>query len=1558
MVCGQDSTPQRGICQTGLDPTCRCQPGFSGYDCSISPQVLKIYPEFGPVTGSFSVSMYCLLDPIIQNSSFYASIGGQRSVPIQSVSLLVNKSKQSVLTFTVPDNLDVQCVLSTTSHPSWSACGVSIELSISGRIITNNGVILYLVNYPEVSSVTPDALYYLGGTVLTVTGINFLDNALPQVMFGIFPATTTTYRNSMQLLVVSPPCHPTCMLGSGTSVGISFNSINFQTVVGLQARFFGDIQIESLAPDSGSILGGTPVILYGTNLTVGNSILCKFGFISVPGMLETELNAVKCIAPSAENEGLVSLSIALDGQSFSMPSNCSLQPTKCFLYVNPVVVAAITPSMGPIGGFTKLIISGFNFYNSTKNKPLCIFKSVPVQMQFISANQYSCFSPVTDEEILTAFAISANGIDVVNTSFSFQFYRNPQISAQTGATFLPIGAPLAGGTFVTISGSGFRRSGNGIRVSFISTLDGGQMVYSDRVSYVSENVLVILTPRTVQSSDTYVTVSLNGGQQYCNPSIESFTFYSQPVLSELIPNLGPRLGETSVIIVGSGFLDMGGSSKCLFGQQIVPAFYDASNAGQSPVLICVTPALLTVSWVQVEISLDGQSFTKASPTKFDYYGEYDIVSVAPNAGPVKGGTNVTIAGIGFIMSEYLTCFFGTGLASCETSNQYPCYISSAAIFLSTSTVTCASPPIPGAGDVTIEYPVGLALNGQFSQACPNSDPTYFCTQKATLMFSYYKSIYISRIVPNSGSVNGGTPITVTGSNFQADRFSVTACLFTLCKPNEVTLSGYTYKLLGTSCSGGTVQSTASAIISSTVMICRTPLGSSADSYIAIFDVSLNNGINAEGNYGPVCPDGCPVLFTYYSMPSLASAVPSLGPMSGGTSVTLAGMGFLGSQNTPARCLFGGLEATAGNESAYFLSMSSIVCFSPSQRSPGLVKIQISLNGMDTDFTPSSAGASFLYHLQPLLLDRPLPSAGPSNGQTLITLSGVGFVKGQPVCKFYLSNPVPGQKLCIMPAMCTSSAILQSSSLIVCKTPQVLMSILVSVTVALNGEDFTPLGLSNSFYFFLPPDVSALYPSTGPAESGGSVLVYGSNFPNTGSILCSNGITQSSGVFLSSSLVRCQAEPIQAQVASASLLRLGLIQILSLPPTWVPSPIQSYPLELSFDGQTYTGNKIQYLYYASPQVVSIQPSYASKTDGSLVSILTGYDFRNDLGGPWCRFANTEPVLAIFISGQNILCHVPKIGMGQRVIVDISINGQDYESHKSQLFIFYGQAPVLQSAVFNFQYASIEIRFDVNTDRGGLNGVFECGIILQNPTINISSRSLSNASNDWTKVMYGIGSFCTFLDNQTLVIQLGMQPSIELGQNISLVPNVLMRGNELTYYAAGSISITAGNVVVPQIISSFNSQIGLCDSIVIDAGASTGGAGRPLSFIWSVSNDPKQITDDTYTESQKAEYLSELYDLVRAFSTRNASVSPFQTCAYQQCLTCLKFNMYGACIQRSNSSWTNCDCSNLNVPFKQFPVGNFQFTLTVVNWLGASSKPVTFTVQKVKVLIISMTDFFYS
>uniref|UniRef100_A0A7S0QIJ2 IPT/TIG domain-containing protein n=1 Tax=Cryptomonas curvata TaxID=233186 RepID=A0A7S0QIJ2_9CRYP len=1000
---------------------------------------------------------------------------------------------------------------------------------------------------------------------------------------------------------------------------------------------------------------------------------------------------------------------------------------------------------------------------------------------------------------------------------------------------------------------------------------------------------------------------------------------------------------------------MRGASKCLFGQQIVPAFYDSSAAAQNPVFVCVSPARLTVAWVQIELSLDGQSFTKASRTKYNYYGEYDVLSAAPNGGPVDGGTIITVIGVGFIMSEYLTCFFGTGQSSCDASLRYPCYTASAAVFVSTSLLTCFSPAMPTGGDISFRYPISVGLNGQFSQSCPNQNPTFFCTPKDSLFFSYYRNVFVSRVLPNSGRVDGGTPITVTGSNFRTDRFVTTVCLFTLCNPNEVYLSGSAYKVRGQSCSGKTVQSAASAVISDTVIVCKSPVAASADSYLSLIDVSLNGGLSAQGLYGPVCPDGCPVLFAFYSMPSLATAFPSLGSLLGGAIITVSGSGFVGIRNTPIRCLFGGLERLGANSTASYISISLVSCVAPSQLVQGIVKIQISLNGMDNDFTLVSNGASFLYHDFPSLSGLPIPSAGPSDGRTVITLFGIGFLQGVPQCKFYLTPSDHSElSLCSNPASCITPATILSSSMSMCRTPQVVISSRVSISLALNGQEFTPFDLKNMFFFYLQPSINTIHPSSGPAESWGYITLFGSNFQNTAHIQCSTVVMHNAGVFISSSLVTCQTAPVQLQVASVSLLKTGLVEPISLPLSWTPSPIQSYPLEVSFDGQIYTADRILYTYYKSPRVVAITPSYASKTDGTAIAVLTGFDFRNDLGGPICKFGNKETVTAVFVSAQNILCQVPVLDTGQQVIVAISLNGQDYETHKSQIFIFFGEAPVLQRAVFNFQHASIEVSFDVDTDRGGMSGAFDCGYLLQNPVGSNTSLSGVNLSAEWISTVYGFGAFCSFSSNLTLSIQLGVRPSVTLGQVISLYPTKVMRGNEMTYFAAGSVEISGGKSIIPTIVSSYNAQIGKCDDVIIDAGASVGGGGRPLTYKWSFSNDPKQITDDTYTQSQKASYLSQITSLVNEFSVKDAGIYPFHACAHPYCLTCLTYGTRGECLVQSNDSWTNCDCSELKVPFQQFPVGNYQFLLTVKNWLGFESFPVIFSVQKMlqPVILVSI------
>ena len=483
MDCGQYSTPARGICQVSLNSICKCEPGFSGYDCSISPQVLSVNPEFGPLSGGFSVSIYALLDPSLWGSTLSVIVGGQRSVLVTTVSTLFNNSKQVTLTFMMPTDLRIQCVLSTTIHPSWTPCGVTIELSLAGRLITNNGVRLYLVDFPQVFSFSPDAGYYLGGTVITVTGSNFLDNTLAQIKIGSLPCLST-YRSSLQLLVISPACSAKCSFNADISVAVSFNSINFQNLLGLSFRFFGDIIIEFVVPTTGSVKGGTPVLIFGSNLTSGNNIFCKFGTISVMGVFQVDVKAIKCISPNVEREGLVSLSIALDGQTYSSPSNCTVSPTKCFSYLNPVTVSRVIPTLGPVGGFTRLIIFGNNFYNSSRDSSLCVFGTVSVPMNFERVSDviiYTCLSPTTNSEGLLSFAISPNGIDIINSSVFFQFYQSPLVIARSGATLLPVGAPLNGGTYLTISGSGFLNSGNGIRVSFISTTNRTQIAFTDAI---------------------------------------------------------------------------------------------------------------------------------------------------------------------------------------------------------------------------------------------------------------------------------------------------------------------------------------------------------------------------------------------------------------------------------------------------------------------------------------------------------------------------------------------------------------------------------------------------------------------------------------------------------------------------------------------------------------------------------------------------------------------------------------------------------------------------------------------------------------------------------------------------------------------------------------------------------------------------------------------------------------------------------------------------------------------------------------------------------------------
>jgi len=110
-----------------------------------------------------------------------------------------------------------------------------------------------------------------------------------------------------------------------------------------------------------------------------------------------------------------------------------------------------------------------------------------------------------------------------------------------------------------------------------------------------------------------------------------------------------------------------------------------------------------------------------------------VTGIAPNAGPVAGGTQVTVTGTGFVSGT--TVLFGSTAA--------------AATFVSGTELTAISPSGSGIVDVTVK-------NGSGTSATGTAD-----------LFTYDPVPAVTAVSPKAGPAAGGTEVTITGSGFTA-----------------------------------------------------------------------------------------------------------------------------------------------------------------------------------------------------------------------------------------------------------------------------------------------------------------------------------------------------------------------------------------------------------------------------------------------------------------------------------------------------------------------------------------------------------------------------------------------------------------------------------------------------------------------------------------------------------------------------------------------------------------------------------------------------------------------
>ncbi|NGO44057.1 IPT/TIG domain-containing protein [Streptomyces ureilyticus] len=284
----------------------------------------------------------------------------------------------------------------------------------------------------------------------------------------------------------------------------------------------------------------------------------------------------------------------------------------------------------------------------------------------------------------------------------------------------PNEGPAAGGTTVTVNGTGF--------TNVTSVRFGTKPAPSFTVTTVNGvTKLTAVTPSGTGTVNVTVTTTQGTSNQFV-----PFTYVSPvPTLSNLSPNQGSSSGGTSVTLTGS---KLSGATGVLFGGVAAASF----TVDSSTQITAVSPAH-AAGPVNVTVTTPGGT---SNALAFTYVAAPSITGLSPNQGSSSGGTSVTLTGTDF--SGATGVLFGGVAAASFTVD-------------SSTQITAVTPAhVAGPAAVTVTSPSGVSNP---------DDPNAF--------FFYAESPSLAALAPPSGPTAGGTTVTLSGSSL----LGATAVLF-------------------------------------------------------------------------------------------------------------------------------------------------------------------------------------------------------------------------------------------------------------------------------------------------------------------------------------------------------------------------------------------------------------------------------------------------------------------------------------------------------------------------------------------------------------------------------------------------------------------------------------------------------------------------------------------------------------------------------------------------------------------------------------------------------------
>eukprot|EP00979_Chaetoceros_neogracilis_P004104 scaffold713_cov274-Chaetoceros_neogracile.AAC.1 len=576
---------------------------------------------------------------------------------------------------------------------------------------------------------------------VTFTTLGIPANAGPLPLLGVsFLSLAPRLEVSVEEL------HDTCC-----DVQISTNNVDFLggELEMVPFTFDANLLVNEVYPSHGAITGGTLVKIKGSGISApfaqSSSIYCIFGD-KVRGVESKFLNSsfVECKSPPFPAPANVI--VTLEVYAKAIGSGSRIESVAHFKYVSPPTITSAFPKSLSLPRSVTTHIDVFGeFFISTlslKCRMKCtsndkLFEQYAINVMetpaiYHNTSHIRCQIPNENAGLdhwgrALLLAVTTNGVDWTKD------HSIPILQPHKVTSIYPSSGPRSGGTKIYIDGEYFIESDT-LACKFGNIIAKGEFIIDEGIYCIS--------PLSELAVSVQVRVTTNGEHFTTDDVI--FDYYEDVAILSAHPMVAPSSGGTTVSLV----LSLSTLSKndyfCKFNDTQVPAKVQDDLS----ISCLVPPAHAKGGLVPLEVTRNRVDFSSSGITFMYLPGQQsESLSILPTHGPKAGGTLIQVSGYSNITKR---SEWNLATPKCRFNDVIDDAIS---IVKEDESIICISPSFEDLDSISSVL-VDISLTGGFEDFT-----------SIGVLFQYDDDISVEKLVPDMGSLNGGTQVSVLGGPF-------------------------------------------------------------------------------------------------------------------------------------------------------------------------------------------------------------------------------------------------------------------------------------------------------------------------------------------------------------------------------------------------------------------------------------------------------------------------------------------------------------------------------------------------------------------------------------------------------------------------------------------------------------------------------------------------------------------------------------------------------------------------------------------------------------------------